>query len=351
MSTPSSSAGVDLPTELLADATVADCHGLDGLLTLAGLRRSGGSPTDTRLTVERTAADLPLLRLRPLQDAAGRLRHSAAEVLKGPLTAEEVADGHLRAAVEEGTIQVDTALNGLQVELVANLDPLPPLTRFLAQHGDDVRFFRLEVSPLLGFRAAFWRLLAAARDGQSLHALRAGGTLPDRTVVQGADEVLPGRIVVLPLVARIQPLGALVQTATGAELIAVSRGAFERPQPRVAGWPTGAAPVFSISPSVDRVFRVAHWPDNHGKQVLDDSIAGASGLLDYVTDPTNWVDERGQIDLSERLIAFSSLALGCQRGGPDCAELAPLQRYLGSLHRAWSANGLLGGKESQLCQT
>lgn len=281
-------------------------------LLKAGIRLRE-TPGD-RLTVQADAASASaFVMLKPLQNAEGKLRHDAAATLAlgdhlDEAGAREMAEA-MRAAYPPDRF-TGHAFQGVQLELLANLDPIRVLSDFVDVYPD-ARLFALATTERFHFLDVFWRLSSeAATTGKSLEDMREDERYPRPTAVSGVAYIFAGHLACAPLVARNQPLAAVFETLGGAQVIAIAPSSWSRP-PALADWPTGSG-YSSYFGAGDGMYatRFNEVPTGAGRALLEQSLDAANRLIGTVNDPVTWVGEDGELDTVERQIAWSTLDLG-----------------------------------------
>lgn len=116
-----------------------------------------------------------------------------------------------------------------------------------------------------------------------------------------------------PLMARMQPLVLVLTTSRGAEVVGLpTAGAFIRGL-HLPQWPIGHGSLDVggtgrgeglYATDVDR------YPEGTAYDVLDEFVAGADRMIDYLTDPARWTDGDGVMDVDGRWMTWTSVQLG-----------------------------------------
>lgn len=281
-------------------------------LLLAGLRLRKADAGRLTVHADSVTADA-FVRLKPLQNAEGKLRADAAKTLA---LGEHLTEDDARAMAEtmRAAYPPDKwsghAFQGFQLELLANVEPVRTLAEFIDVYPE-ARLFALTTTKRFHFLDTFWRLAAdAAAAGKSLEDMRDRKLYPRPTAVTGVAYIFAAHLVCGPLVARNQPLAAVFETLGGTQLIAIAPGSWTRP-PGFADWPTGSgySTYFGLGDGLYKT-RFDKIPDHAGRTLLEESLAAANRIIGMVNDPGRWVRENAELDTVERQIAWSTLDLG-----------------------------------------
>lgn len=259
------------------------------------------------------ASSNAFVRLKSLQNAEGKLRSDAGAALAlgdhlDEEGAREMAEA-MRAAYPPNK-WVGHAFQGVQLELLANLEPLRTLSEFVDVYPD-ARLFALTTTDRFHFLDVFWRLSSeAAATGKSLEDMRDDDRYPRPSAVSGVAYIFAAHLVCAQLVARNRPLAAVFETLGGSQVIATAPGSWSRP-PGLADWPTGSgySNYFGTADGLYKT-RFEQIPADAGRILLQQSVDAANRLIGTVNDPAIWVRDDGELDTVERQIAWSSLDLG-----------------------------------------
>lgn len=291
----------------------------------------------------------PFVLVKPLQNAAGQMRADARDSLEAGAHIEENARAEIAEQIRnayplEGWI--GSELQAVQLELLANLDPMKTLADFAAARRD-VRLFALRTTDRFHFLDVFWRLSAdAILLGTSLEAMKEPNRYPKPTAVTGSAYMFSAHVVCAPLTARNQPLAAVFETLYGTQVIALPAGAWTRP-PSLMDWPSGSG-YHDMLGSGEGLYktRSSKIPDQTAGGALTACVAAANRLIASLNDPARWIGSDGSLDAVERQIAWSTLDLGFNAVSSIAAEWASSEalwtafRALGALEGFWNLQGL-----------
>jgi hypothetical protein len=77
-------------------------------------------------------------------------------------------------------------------------------------------------------------------------------------------------------------------------------------------WPSGTGGPSLYGGSGKGVYKTGlrQFPPGHGAALLTDLTRGMNELLQYLTDPTHWLNEAGELDNDERTITWMSVRFG-----------------------------------------
>jgi hypothetical protein len=271
-----------------------------------------------RLRLRSNASDhRPLLELYSLQDGTGRFRSDAAQVLSGASSLSGFGadlQEMLPRMLSQPGAQPQQDLNywgRLQLAFWDASDPLAALSQLHAgQRG--FRFYVVHPTDKLLKRLIIWRVLEHLLAGHSVDTLPVGVQRNRTTLIDGIVEFTAATLVCAPLVARNQPLAAVFMTSSGIQVIGIlEQGAFVRGL-QMPPWPSGTGGPSLYGGSGKGVYktRLRELPSGYGEALLTELVRGMNSLLSYLTDPTQWTNEAGELDNEERLITWMSVRFG-----------------------------------------
>lgn len=332
-----------LPEALLRTTDSALKERFRASLLKAGLRlRAEGSTWSIRAD---PAHREPFVLVKPLQNAEGRIRADAAGSLKGGAHIEEAAAREMaeeiRTAYPPGE-WVGTDLQGIQLGLLANVDPLKTLKDFV-EDRPEVRLYALRTTDRFHFLDVFWRLAAdASRLGTTLEQMKDRGRYPRPTAVTGTAYMFCAHMVCSPLTARNQPLAAVFETLYGTQVVAVPEGAWSRP-PGGVDWPSGSG-YHDLLGSGHGLYktRFSKIPPHSAREALGQCVLATNVLVGLLNDPAQWITTDGELDSVERQIAWSTLDLGFNAVSTLASEWMSSEslwtsfRALGALEGFWN---------------
>jgi hypothetical protein len=285
------------------------------------------------------ADDQQLLYAEPLQSRTGALRHDRIRRLVGaPIADLSSVRERLRAKTIDANVwpRVQAALLGTD-DLAGFLQQL--MDDF-AKAGASLALWRLGARSTLLNRRLAWRFLRLLADGMSPKEIRETRAYRPGVRAAGLLEATPALAISGPMVARGQPLAAVLQTVSGHQIVAMlHQGAFVRPM-NFHRWPVGVSGV-SLRGSVGPWRRREDLPANHAEAVLTMYAIAADQLIRHLTNPTVWTSDDGTVDFVEQEIAWSSVIQGLSAvtevGGEFSSSEAPRTgfRAIGILQGLW----------------
>jgi hypothetical protein len=280
--------------------------GLRALGAEAGFRyRISGQTVMVRL------APVPdeLIYLRPLQAANGRFRQDSGEVLARDTVDIDLSKDlrpQLQARGAAGELSLDQ-LGSFQAALFSVVDPMPVLREIFADNPH-LRMFRLGSHERLWKRLLIWRIITELGSGVDPKDLSVGVRRNANPLITGLLELLPASLVCGPMVARLQPLTAILKTSRGAEVALIAGGAFTRPLSLI-GWPVGSRLSLAGPGKGAYKTRTKSISATFAEDMLHRCVDGSNRLLVHLTDPIKW-SKGGTVDLQERWIAWMSVRFG-----------------------------------------
>jgi len=302
----------------------------------------------------------PLLELHPLQGPDGSFGSDAAKVLTGTHMLSGI-NADIQAALprllSQPGAQPEQDLNywgRLQVALLGT-DPITAL-RELHAGQTQFRFWVVHATDKLIKRLIIWRVLDHLLAGKPVATLPVGTGRTRTTLIDGLVELTASTLLCAPLVARFQPLATLFMTSDGIQVVGVlEQGAFVRGL-QMAPWPSGTGGPSLYGGSGKGVYktRLRQFPPGHGAALLTDLTRGMNELLDYLTNPTHWLKEDGELDNDERLITWMSVRFGLdalsQLGSEWSSEWAVWTtfRAMSILQGVWLGSRFKGPRLSEL---
>jgi hypothetical protein len=179
------------------------------------------------------------------------------------------------------------------------------------RHGE-LRCYRVGSTDTLRNRLFVWRIIRLLADGIHPNDMPLGRARPDHGLLTGLLELTPAAIMCSPLIARHQPLAAVLMCSNGAEVVVVSADGSGWLRPIVsANWPVGTGRP-SLSGTGIGIYRsgINALPGGHAHAVLTHAVAGGNALLGYLTDPATFRDDNGYLDVDEQLITWSDVRFG-----------------------------------------
>jgi hypothetical protein len=249
----------------------------------------------------------------PLQTANGRLRGDVLKRLeRGGLGFDSAASGMFRSAANQYGVAL-SHLGALELTLMqatspeALVDELTRLVESQAQGGGPVRLVRLLSTNRLFTRLFLLDLIDGLLAGVSVSEFRkrARGSW-----ISGLVELQPQAIVCPPLIARSQPLAAVLMTPFLAAVVLLQRkGTFVR-EVDMSAWPTGMSALRLGGPGKGVYTGMKTIPDHHAETMLSLYVRASNRLLQHLTAPEKWVDESGEFQSDERRMAWTSLRIG-----------------------------------------
>ncbi len=278
-----------------------------------------------------------LISVIPLQDDSGAVLESATDILNadpGLVSEEEgsriVGEALNRLSESKSDIHLVTNVQELAFELYRAEDPAEELRKFAATN-ESVRFYRILASETFHLRDMLWRIVTAAiESGTGLAQAISIGRFPESTAQNGLSN-WPSEMIAVPLAARLQPMALSVMTRRGAHVV----GAFEHGLPirraLVSTWPVSSQ-TFVMRGFGRGVYntRFNTIPPDWPAAIQSALLVGSNVLADIVTNPDEWVDDDGYIDIYERNILVANLATGV-------TALAETAEEWGTSTNMWSA--------------
>lgn len=337
-----------LPSSLLEGADPAVRERFRDLLRRAGLRlRQDGDDVWVRGDVGGNHVVA-----KPLQNADGRMRRDAQRTLDATDALDQVQAEELvrrmRADFPPDSWQAANSLEAFQVSLLANFDTLEVLRGFI-EHHEGCRLYSLRTTEKFHFRETFWRLTRVAQEnGARLVDLRDGGDWPEPDALVGATHIFPAHIICAPMLAREQPFCAVLETMNGTQVVAVPEGAWTRPMHALSGWPSGTAYRDLAQGTGSEIYRsgLGSYEPGLASEMFATCLAGADRLLDRYWNPSFWTDEHGNLELTQREIAWGTVDIGFHTVATIGREWATSEavwtsfRALGILDGLWQSGGL-----------
>jgi hypothetical protein len=249
-----------------------------------------------------------LVYAKPLQTGDGRLKKDVDEILSANTVTADLARAvrpRLQANLTAGTLSLDQ-LGAFQAALYSVQDPVPVLRQIL-EDNPQLRLFRIGSRERLWKRLFIWRIITQLADRVAPQDLTIGVKGSTNPLVSGLLELLPASIVCGPLVARLQPLAAILMSSRGAEIAVVPPGALTRPF-ALTTWPVGSRVTLG-GPGIGAYkTRNKGIEPNFAEDMLSLCVDGGNRLLQH-TDPVIW-SSSGTVDLQERWIVWMSVRLG-----------------------------------------
>jgi hypothetical protein len=246
---------------------------------------------------------------KPLQSREGRLRANLADILSENTVAVDLSTAlrpRLQAKFVAGELSLDQ-LGSFQAALYSTQDPIPVLQQIL-DDNPRLRMFRIGSRERLWKRLMIWRMITELNDGVGPQDLSIGKKRSENTLITGLVELQPASFICGPLVARLQPLAAILTTSRGAEIALICPGMLTRPM-ALTSWPVGSRVTLGGPGKGAYTTRVKTIPEPHAAHMLDICVKGANHLLQHLTDPTVW-SQSGVVDMRERWITWMSVRLG-----------------------------------------
>ena len=295
--------------------------------------------------VEVRADPTDMIYARSLRTGTGGLRADVASILERDTVGLDIRPG-LSAFLEKHRAHQVTGVPDMvrvQLELLLCDDPVGELAAMAER--DDLGLYRLGMHNRGWMRLGFWRLLDQLIDAHDPAAITTIASDRDSTI-NGLLETSPGALVCAPLMARFQPLAAVVELPNMAQVaIVAERGAGFPREMHLPSWPVGAAQARLHGSGVGLYAGAPKtFPVGDVEAMLQALVAGSNSLVGGLTDPLRWVGAGGVVDLDERKIAWASLqfgvdalaSLGAEWGSRD--SLWSAFRALGILHGVWEGS-------------
>jgi hypothetical protein len=280
---------------------------LRALAADAGLRyRIAGHTVMVRLD---PVIDDDLVYVKPLQSSDGKLKKDFAEILTADAVDIDLSHNlrpQLQANLLAGTLTL-AQLGSFQAALYSAPDPKPVLLEILADNPY-LRLFRIGSRQRLANRLLIWRIMTQLATGTGPQDLKIGVKGTANPLITGLVELLPASIVCAPLIARLQPLAAVLMTSRGAEIAVVSSGAFTRPF-QLTTWPVGTRVSLGGPGKGAYKTRTKRIRPGFAEEMLYLCVKGTNRLLRHLTDPAAW-SNAGIVDIDERWIGWMSVRLG-----------------------------------------
>jgi hypothetical protein len=297
-------------------------------------------------TVMARLAPVPddLVYIRPLQAVDGRFRRDVNEILVRDTVEIDLSKDlrpRLLAKRASGELSLDQ-LGAFQAALYSVDDPFPILREIVADNPQ-LRMFRIGSYQRLWKRLLIWRIITELGSGVAPKDLAIGVRMNPNPLVTGLLELLPASLVCGPLVARLQPLAAILKTSRGAEIALIAPGAFTRPM-AIVGWPVGSRLSLAGPGTGAYKTRTKAISASFSEDLLRHCLNGGNQLLKHLTDPARW-SASGTVDIQERWIAWTSVNFGLDainsigsEWTSDTAFWSAL-RALGILQGIWEGAG------------
>jgi len=243
-----------------------------------------------------------------LQTARGEFRTDARERLGNPGHDGLDAGPMIRQWTEkfglEGGVWADA-----QVALLSAPDPIPVLANL--KSGVPLTFFRLRTETSLWRRLLLWQAITELASGTP--AERVVETLHGKQnfAVSGLIELAPASVICGPLLARQEPLAAVLITDGGAQVAVLpARGVFRRPI-RIVDWPIGMVRLSFAGPGLGtHATGIREFTAGHAESMLLAATRGANRLMDHLTSPQEWTASDDIVDLDSRWMTWSSVLFG-----------------------------------------
>ena len=250
-----------------------------------------------------------LVYIRPLQAVDGQLRRDVHDILVRDTVEIDLSKDlrpRLLAKRASGELSLDQ-LGAFQAALYSVEDPFPILREIVADNPQ-LRMFRIGSYERLWKRLLIWRIITGLGSGVDPKDLAIGVKSNPNPLVTGLLELLPASLICGPLVARLQPLTAILRTSRGAEIALIASGAFTRPMALV-GWPVGSR-LSLAGPGIGAYkTRTKGISAKFAEDLLHHCLNGGNQLLKHLTDPAMWSTD-GIVDIQERWIAWTSVNFG-----------------------------------------
>ena len=225
----------------------------------------------------------------------------------------------------------------LRRALILDVDPLPGLRLlhgWLADHAD---FFVIRATRMFYARALVWRLLTRAQE-EGLTWIQAQGQGVSAVPRDAALPEIRASLFLAPMVARNQPLAAILETARYGTVVVVPRaGAFRRVSD-LGGWPSGAGEGLRGTGEGVYATRYGQVPHELAPQLFSALVAGADALSRSLTSPAHWIREDREADVIERNIAWASVQFGLK-------DLVKIASTWDTSDRIWAGFRSLGTLE------
>ena len=232
-----------------------------------------------------------------------------------------------------------------QLELLSTTDPLKVLANL--KSGPELVFYRLRSETALWRRLLLWEAMTELASGTPTQRVAETFQGKRNFAVSGLVQMAPASIVCGPLLARQEPLGAVLMTDGAVQVVVLlSRGTFRRPI-RLVDWPIGMTRISFAGPGRGtHATEVKAFDAGHAERMLLLATDGANRLLDYLTSPQNWIraDTDDVVDLDGRWMTWSSVLFGLDAIaslGATWAGADPLWvafRALGVLQGIWNGD-------------
>lgn len=246
----------------------------------------------------------------PLQRSDGQLRKDASERLHrhsvdlGLNVAELI-----RQQAGYDPEWVPSSWTRLWLELIDANDPVAVLARWLRAEPR-LRFHRLITTPALAGRRLFLRYIDGIMTGADPSVPPAGEQRPETARTEGLLEVGAAPLLAPSLLARNQPVVAILTTGRGAQVAAtISEGHFVRPF-TLDAWPVGMTQL-PLEGRGQAIYRSdVQFPANWNTDILYEVVDAVDAFLDIMTDPARWITKEGRYDYNVRRLTWASLIYG-----------------------------------------
>lgn len=272
----------------------------------------------------------------PLQSAEGHLRADAGETLGrdafGRGYEHRVREHLNRPGVNPADFDHWTHV---RLRLLSDTDVLGSVKE-LTEAYSQCTAFRLGAHPTLMRRQFLWRVIDLLVNRVPAEQMPLGTQRPESMLMTGILEALPGAMMCVPLTARFQPMAAVLMTNLGAEIALLAPGSGFVRTPHMDRWPVGAERPQLSGPGTG-VYDVGirRLPDGHAEALLRLSAAGLNRLLSLLTDPAQFTNAGGILDLDEQMIAWTNVRFGL-------SAVVELAADWGASDKIWSAFRALG---------
>lgn len=271
----------------------------------------------------------------PLQRADGSLRSDAAERLHRnsvqlDLDVSELM--HRQPGFDPNWRP--TVWTRMWLELIDARDPVGVLESWLEQEHR-LRFHRLVSTIALAGRSLFLRHLDGIITGADPSILPAGDNRPETARTEGLLEVGAAQLLAPALMARYQPLAAVLTTSGAAQVaVTIHEGHFVRPL-TWDEWPVGMAQVSLEGPGRGLYRSEAEFPPGWSTDFLHKTVEATDRFLRVMTDPARWRRLDGRYDDATRRLTWASVVYGLD-------AISDMARAWTASHTLWDAFRALG---------
>lgn len=290
----------------------------------------------------------PFVYKRSITTADRKLRGDADQTLSREALRQSLDVGQFLAQLRQQNRLDVSPSNELQYRLLTDTHTNP--ARILIEHTrQQCSIIRIGAHNLLAGRTLIWRILDALADGVSASELPIGVRRDPGRNVSGIWEFAPATLVSFPLLARYQPLGMLVVTDRGAQVLVLAPeaddgyvGNYYRSDQMFTGWPVGIThgSLFGRGEGIYKT-GVKRFHKSDIEDLLQGSVRGANALMSWLTDPAEWTDGSGALDSTERWITWASVNQAIEaimlvaRDWGSPSSLWNCLRALGTLQGLW----------------